>query len=384
MTQPLTGVRVLDFSTLLPGPMATLVLAEAGANIIKIERPERGDEMRSYVPKLGDDSLNFGLLNRGKKSIAIDLKADDAKDMLKPLIEQAHIVVEQFRPGVMDRLGLGYEAMKTINPGIVYCAITGYGQTGPLAMEAGHDLNYQAKTGMLTLAAAEDGAPVIPPVLIADLAAGTYPALLNILLALRLSESTGEGSYLDIAMTDHLFPLMYWAVGEGSSGHGWPGPGSERVTGGSPRYHLYRTRDNRYVAAAPLEQKFWENFCDVIGLAESFRDDEDQWSASIAAVAEIIAADDASVWEERFAGKDICSCVVNSLEEALANEQFQSRGLFDHSVTDGHGAQAMASPVPVLRQFRSDGSVAMYPELGGDNDILESGRFTDRSDPGAT
>jgi len=384
MTQPLAGVRVLDFSTLLPGPMATLVLSEAGANVIKVERPERGDEMRSYVPKLGDDSLNFGLLNRGKKSIAIDLKADDAKEMLKPLIEQAHIVVEQFRPGVMDRLGLGYEAMKAINPAIVYCAITGYGQTGPLAMEAGHDLNYQAKTGMLTLAAADDGAPVIPPVLIADLAAGTYPALLNILLALRLSESTGEGSYLDIAMTDHLFPLMYWAVGEGSSGHGWPRPGSERVTGGSPRYHLYRTRDNRYIAAAPLEQKFWENFCDVIGLAAEFRDDENQWSASIAAVAEIIAAEDAAVWQARFADKDVCSCVVNSLEEALASEQFRSRGLFDHSVTDGRGAQAMASPVPVLRQFRSDDTVVMYPELGNDNVILESGRFADGKDPGKT
>jgi len=376
MQQPLTGVRVLDFSTLLPGPMATLVLAEAGADVIKIERPGRGDEMRSYTPKLGDDSLNFGLLNRGKKSVAIDLKNSEAVQQLRPLIEQAHIVVEQFRPGVMDRLGLGFDAMKAINPRIVYCSITGYGQTGPLSTEAGHDLNYQAKTGMLSLAAADDGAPVIPPVLTADLAGGTYPALLNILLALRLSETTGEGSYLDIAMTDHLFALMYWAVGEGSSGHGWPKPGGERVTGGSPRYNLYRTRDDRFIAAAPLEQKFWDSFCEVIELGFEFRDDEHQWAASASAVAEIIAKRNASDWEQRFAGRDVCSCVVNSLEEALANEQFRSRGLFAHSVTDNHGRNAMASVVPIVDQFRSAATVEAYPELGADNDILETGCFS--------
>ncbi len=376
MQQPLSGVRVLDFSTLLPGPMATLILAEAGASVIKIERPGRGDEMRSYEPKLGTDSLNFGLLNRGKKSIAIDLKSAQAKQQLRPLIEQADVVVEQFRPGVMDRLGLGYDAMREINPAIVYCAITGYGQNGPLASEAGHDLNYQAKTGMLTLAAGEDGAPVIPPVLTADLAAGTYPAVLNILLALRSSETTGEGSYLDIAMTDNLFPLMYWAIGEGVVGQGWPRPGAERVTGGSPRYHLYRTRDDRFVAAAPLEQKFWENFCDVIDLPESFRDDESQWQATTAEVARIIASQPASHWQRAFEGKDVCSCIVNTLEEAMGNEQFTGRGLFEKSVHDVDGAEVMATPVPVLSQFRSTQTRLAYPPLGADNELLE----TDGSD----
>jgi crotonobetainyl-CoA:carnitine CoA-transferase CaiB-like acyl-CoA transferase len=141
-TQPLAGVRVLDFSTLLPGPMATLLLAEAGAEVIKIERPGRGDEMRAYTPKLGPDSVNFALLNRGKRSLAIDLKAPGAVARLKPLIESADVVIEQFRPGVMDRLGLGYDAMRTINPRIIYCAITGYGQSGARADVAAHDLNY--------------------------------------------------------------------------------------------------------------------------------------------------------------------------------------------------------------------------------------------------
>src|SRR5215204_435609 len=140
--QPLKGIRVLDFSTLLPGPLATLLLAEAGAEVIKIERPGRGDEMRSYEPKFGTDSVNFALLNRGKRSVALDLKAPDALERLRPLLETSDVVVEQFRPGVMDRLGLGYDALSRMNPRIVYCAITGYGQDGPRAQVAAHDLNY--------------------------------------------------------------------------------------------------------------------------------------------------------------------------------------------------------------------------------------------------
>src|ERR1044071_930856 len=189
--RPLEGVRVLDFSTLLPGPLATLMLAAAGAEVIKIERPGRGDEMRSYTPKFGADSVNFALLNRGKRSIAMDLKAPGAVEALKPLVESADVVVEQFRPGVMDRLGLGYEALKKINPKIVYCALTGYGQHGPRADVAAHDLNYVAESGMLSLAKGEAGSPTMPAALVADIAGGTYPAVINILLALRERDQRG-------------------------------------------------------------------------------------------------------------------------------------------------------------------------------------------------
>ena len=148
MMAPLQGLLVLDFSTLLPGPMASLILAEAGARVVKIERPGRGDEMRSYEPKLGEDSVNFAMLNRGKQSIALDLKAPDAVQRLMPLLKSADILIEQFRPGVMERLGLGYETLRKINPQLVYCSITGWGQTGPKASVASHDLNYVAETGM--------------------------------------------------------------------------------------------------------------------------------------------------------------------------------------------------------------------------------------------
>ncbi|MEK7875381.1 MAG: CaiB/BaiF CoA-transferase family protein, partial [Pseudomonadota bacterium] len=191
--RPLEGIRVLDFSTLLPGPLATLLLAEAGAEVIKIERPGRGDEMRSYAPKFGPDSVNFALLNRGKRSIAMDLKEKGAVKKLMPLLKSADVIVEQYRPGVMDRLGLGYEALNKINPRIIYCAITGYGQSGPRAEVAAHDLNYVAEAGMLALAAGADGAPVVPAALVAALGGGTYPAVINILLALRERDRPGRG-----------------------------------------------------------------------------------------------------------------------------------------------------------------------------------------------
>ena len=250
MSRPLEGVKVLDFSTLLPGPVCTLILAEAGAEVIKIERPGAGDEMRTYVPRSGADSVNFALLNRGKQSIAIDLKDPDQRERLMPMIREADVVVEQFRPGVMDRLGLGYEALAQINPGIIYCAITGYGQSGPRAMVAAHDLNYVSESGMLSLTAGADGAPVLPPALIADIAGGAYPAVINILMALRERDRSGRGSKLDISMSDNLFTFLYWAIGEGTAGGDWARPGSGLVTGASPRYQIYRTADDQFVAAA--------------------------------------------------------------------------------------------------------------------------------------
>jgi crotonobetainyl-CoA:carnitine CoA-transferase CaiB-like acyl-CoA transferase len=368
MSQPLAGVCVLDFSTLLPGPLATLLLAEAGAEVIKIERPGSGDEMRSYQPKFGPSSVNFALLNRGKRSVAIDLKAADAAARLRPLIERADVVVEQFRPGVMDRLGFGYEALSAINPRIVYCAITGYGQTGPKAQVAAHDLNYLAESGLLGLAAGADGAPIVPPALIADIAGGAYPAMINILLALRERESTGRGRRLDVAMADNLFTFMYWALGNGLAAGAWPRAGGELVTGGSPRYQIYRTLDDRFLAAAPLEQKFWENFCAAIGLAPQWRDDARDPQGTRAAIALCVAARTAAAWREALAGKDVCCAIVASVEEALADAHFRARGLFAQQLAAGDHA-ITALPVPVDPAFRRDAALG-YPALGEDNKLM--------------
>ena len=369
---PLEGIRVLDFSTLLPGPLATLILAEAGAQVIKIERPERGDEMRSYTPEFGADSVNFALLNRGKESVEVDLKSPGAGEVLRPLIERADVLVEQFRPGVMERLGLGYDELYEVNPRLIYCSITGYGKEGPRAGVAAHDLNYVAEAGLLGLTTGSDGAPAIPQALLADIGGGAYPAVMNILLGLLQRERTGEGAHLDVSMSDNIFTFLYWALGNGMVAGDWPEPGAELVTGGSPRYNIYRTADGRYVAAAPLEERFWQNFCDLLELEDKLRDDSKDPEATFAAVAERIALHPASHWQERFEGHDVCCSVVRSVREAMEDEHFNSRGLFDwviESGTDGRGIPAL--PVPVMPEFRRPERRLGYPSLGEANERLE-------------
>ena len=367
--QPLAGIRVLDFSTLLPGPMATLLLAEAGAEVIKIERPGRGEEMRAYRPQFGTDSVNFALLNRGKKSIAIDLKSEGAVASLRPLVATADVVVEQFRPGVMDRLGLGYEALRAINPRIIYCAITGYGQTGARADVAAHDLNYAADAGMLSITTDASGAPVLPNALIADIAGGAYPAVMNILLALRRRDATGEGANIDIAMADSIFAFQYWAMGEGEASGRWPAPGTGLVAGGSPRYQIYRTVDGNFLAAAPLEQKFWDNFCAAIGLPLAERDDAKDPQRTKQVLAQLIATQPAAYWMDRLRGKDVCCAIAASVREAMSDPAFAARGLFDRKVTDGTRT-ITAVPVPIAAEFRAEEGILGYPALGADNALL--------------
>ena len=367
---PLAGIKVIDFSTLLPGPLASLILAEAGAEVIKVERPGSGDELRSYQPRFGTAGVGFALLNRGKRSIALDLKAKGARERLLPLLAAADVLIEQFRPGVMDRLGLGYRALAAINPRLIYCSITGYGQSGPKSQLAAHDLNYIAETGLLQLTAGADAAPVVPPALIADIAGGSYPAALNILLALRQRDVTGHGCHLDIAMTDHLFPLMWWALGQGFAAGRWPRAGGELLTGGSPRFQVYPTADERFLAAAPMEQRFWARFAELIGLEAAWRDDRRDPEATKARVREIIRGHDAAHWEACFAGEDVCCNVVASLEEAVRDPHFVGRGLFGSVLGDGAGGSIPALPVPLAPVFRAPGDRA-YPALGEADDLLE-------------
>lgn len=367
--QPLDNIKVLDFSTLLPGPLAGLVLAEAGAEVIKIERPEFGEEMRHYQPKWGKEAINFALLNKGKKSIALDLKNSEHIKKLKPLICEADILLEQFRPGVMARLGLDYQTLTEWNPKLIYCSISGYGQTGPKAMQAGHDLNYIGDTGLLDLSIGTANNPTIPPALIADIGGGTYPALVNILLALISRQRSGKGCHLDIAMADHMFMLAFWAIGQGTTTGQWPQSGNSLLTGGSPRYQIYPTNDQNFVAAAPLEQKFWENFCNVVELPAHLQTSKDNGTV-INAVRTIIAGKSAEQWSSVFENADCCCTIVQSMEQALKDNHFQYRGLFEHQIVNDQGASLSALPVCVVPQFRSLKSGPLTaPELGQDNDL---------------
>src|SRR3954462_7272593 len=272
MTLPLDGITILDFSTLLPGPLATFMLAEAGADVIKVERPG-GEDMRAFPPRLGTGSAAFAMLNAGKTSIVADLKTAEGRAKLRPLIARADVLVEQFRPGVMARIGLGYDAVRAINPRVVYCSISGYGQEGSRSQEAGHDINYQARTGLLSLSPGTTGSPSVPPALVADIAGGSFPAVINILLALRQRDLTGEGCHLDIAMADAMFTFAWFALAIGQATGRYPGPGELLIAGGSPRYQLYSTRDGKLVACAALEQKFWLCFVKAVGLAPDLAND---------------------------------------------------------------------------------------------------------------
>ena len=367
MSGPLRGIKVLDFSTLLPGPMATLFLAESGAEVIKIERPVSGEDMRRHPPTWSDSSINFSLLNRGKKSITLDLKSDSDRDLLIPLIETADILVEQFRPGVMSRLGLDYEAIKKINPKIIYCSISGYGQSGPKQKLAGHDINYVGDAGLLSLGLGSVDEPVVPPALIADIAGGSYPAVMNILLALRERDLSGCGCHIDISMTDGVLPFLFWALGKTQVTGDNPKNGGDRLTGGSPRYQLYPTSDDRFVAAGPLEDKFWSKFVATIGLAMQYQDDSVNEEETIRQVGAIIKRHTAAHWEPILREADCCCSVVKTVKEALDDKQFKARGVFDEILMSKSGNSMPAIPVPIVKALRNNDDRQRYAPLVGEH-----------------
>jgi alpha-methylacyl-CoA racemase len=363
MQKPLEGVLVADFTTLLPGPLATLMLAEAGAEVIKIERPG-GEDVRRFPPIKDGHSAPFAILNRGKKNFIADLKNENDKAEVWAMVERADVLVEQFRPGVMERLGFGYEAVRARNPKIIYCSISGYGQQGPRRTEAGHDINYIGATGLLSLAPGPADRPVVPPALIADIGGGTFPAVTNILLALLARAKTGQGTYIDIAMTDAMFTFAWYALATYHSTGRNPEPGELRHNGGSARYQLYPTSDARIVACGALEQHFWQAFAKAIGLPPELIDDERDPKQTAEAVRKIIATKPAAHWKPIFAAADCCVTIVASLEEALADPHFIERGLFARRVSAPDGSTMPAVPVPIAPQFRVDENVRPFPPMG--------------------
>ena len=360
--QPLSGIVVLDFTTLLPGPLATLMLAEAGAEVIKVERPG-GEDMRRFSPMFDGESATFAMLNRGKKLFTLDLKSDADREKLKPLLARADILVEQFRPGVMARLGLSYDAVHALNPKLIYCSISGYGQSGPRAGEAGHDINYIGNTGLLDLQPGPVERPVVPPALIADIAGGSFPAVINILLALRARDQSGQGCHLDIAMTDAMFTFAWYALALGAAAGRFPKPGELPLVGGSPRYQLYATNDRKLVACGAIEQKFWESFTKAIALPGELANDSRDPIATRNAVAKLIAGRTADEWRPILAAADCCATIVAPLEEALRDPHFVARGLFAHQVASAKGKTIPALPLPIAPEFRDSPGAKKAPPL---------------------
>ena len=329
--RPLDGIRILDLSRLLPGPYASHILASFGAEVIKIEKPGEGDYMREYDPQAQGFNAVFLTINRGKKSFAIDLKHPDGRDAFVTLVKKSDVVLDGFRPGVMERLGLGYEQLSEINPKLVYAALTGYGQSGQLAQQAGHDLNYIALSGMLDLLGESNGMPAVPGIQIADVAAGALPTVIGILLALQHRSKSNQGQMVDISMFDSLLGLMPVQVANYTATKRRPKRGHERLFGRYACYNIYPVRNGRYVAVAALEPKFWEALCTAMNRPDLIEDQYVEGDAQQILVAELTRTfqkKEVSEWMEIFGEEDVCVTEVREISRAVQDEAVAERGMF--------------------------------------------------------
>ena len=330
MKGPLSSLKVLDFSTLLPGPFASLLLADMGAEVLRVESPSRMDLLRVLPPHDGGVSASHAYLNRNKRCIALDLKQAEAVALVKQLVAEYDIVLEQFRPGVMDKLGVGYEALKAINPRLIYVSITGYGQTGPYKDRAGHDINYLALAGIASYTGRRDRGPLPLGVQLADIAGGSLHGVIGLLAAVIQRQVTGEGQQVDVSMTDCAFSL------HGMAGAGFLAAGVEpqmenQALNGGSFYDYYRTRDGRWFSVGSLEPQFMQQFCTALGRPELAArglspSAQDQQALKHEIEIEFEKRDFAE-WSQLFAGLDACVEPMLSLAEAVEHPQLKARQL---------------------------------------------------------
>ena len=361
----LLGVKVLDLSRLLPGPFCTMLLADMGADVIKIEHPQGGDYAR-YQPPLaaaqGEMGAFFSAINRNKRSLTLDLKQEEGAQILRDLAVGADVLVESFRPGVMDRLGLGPEALMELNPELIYCSISGYGQDGPMARRAGHDLNYIARAGVLDRNGPRGQAPTVPGVQIADLAGGALYAALGISTALYARCHTGQGRHIDISMTEGALSLMIPTLAQHAAGH-TSARGDDVLTGGLPCYDVYRTADGRYLGVGALEPKFWMGFVQAIGAPELAGDGlsgGERGEEVRRQVARALEEKTLAQWQEIFEACDVCVEPVLTPEEVLRDEMLRAREMFfelsgvQHCRTPLTPRDMPHEPAPTLGQHTTE------------------------------
>ncbi|MBI5545918.1 MAG: CoA transferase [Deltaproteobacteria bacterium] len=334
----LCGIRVLDLSRLLPGPYCTLLLADLGAEVVKVEAPEGGDPLRHLPPLLGEDSALFHALNRGKRSLALNLKSPQGADVFRRLVSRADVLVEGFRPGTLARLGLGWEVLRQVNPRLVLCSISGYGAQGPLATRAGHDLCYVSRAGVLGYGGQAGGAPPMPGVQVADIG-GAQQAALGILAALLERARTGEGRRVQVSLYESSFAFLHMQLGARLvlGDLGLPlARGAEALNGGLACYRLYQTKDGRWLSVAALEPKFWRAFCVALGredLAGSGWLSGEEGRAVAAEIEALILARTLQEWVRFLADKDLCCEPVLEGDEPLQDLAFPRHLVF--SIGDG-------------------------------------------------
>ncbi len=331
MALPLEGIRVLDLSQLLPGSLCTQILADLGAEVLKIENPKGGDIFRWTPPLVKTLGSFFHVTNRNKKGMKLNLRDPEGRKIFLKMVPQADVLLDNFRPGAMQRMGLGYEDLKKINPRLIYCSLTGFGQDGPYRDRAAHDLNFLSLSGVLDLLGEKGGRPIVPAVQIAGAGGGSINAALGILASLLRRERTGAGQYLDVAILDGLNPFLALSMSQYLADGQLPRRGETLVGGGYAFYNVYETSDGKYLALGSLEEKFWAEFCRAIDredlIAEQFapapRQDE-----LIDEVRSIIRQKTRQEWIDLLSQYDTCFSPVNTLEEALQDPHIQHRGLW--------------------------------------------------------
>ncbi len=323
----LSGIRVLDLSRLLPGPYCSMMLGDLGAEIIKVEEPGRGDYIRYYLPKLKAESAFFLALNRNKRSMTLNLKSERGKKIFIDLVKNVDVVLESFRPGVMEKLGIGYKKLQKSNPKIIVCSISGYGQDGPYAEKAGHDINYLSIAGITGLTKTKDGKPVIPGIQIADIGGGMMAAYC-ILAAIIDREKTGKGQYIDISMTDAAMTWSTMYLGKYFADGKIPKPSSELLTGQFACYNIYKTKDGGYMSLGALEPQFWSAFCKAIGMEDMIprqMDEGEKAEKLISEVKKVFLEHTKDEWIELLKDVDCCCEPVNSFDEMLSDPQIIHR-----------------------------------------------------------
>lgn len=344
---PLDGLRVLDLSRLMPGPLCTMILGDLGADVVKVEQPGMGDYARFAPPLIGDTGSAFLMLNRNKRSITLNLKNTEANKILCKLAQKADVFVESYQPGVADRLGVGYPAVSKVNERIIYCSISGFGQTGPYRDLVGHDLNYASYSGTIGATGFKGGPPVIPAVQIADIQSAIYGAV-AIVAALYRREKTGKGEFIDVSLMDAavasmIMPLSYLFAGTSTE------RGESFLSGGAPFYNVYETKDGRFISIAPLEPRFWVELCNILGVEEY----QDQQIAPIE-VSQRIRADLAQKfldknrdeWVKILNGREVPCAPVYDVCEVPTDPQVKARQMIFEMETESFGRlNQLATPI---------------------------------------
>lgn len=374
MPLPLQEIRILDLSRGITGGFCSQQLADFGAEVIKVENTTGGDILRYQPPLLEGEGIQFYMVNRNKKSITLNLRAQEGKDIFKKLVKVSDVVIDQFRPGVMERLGLGYEVQKNINPRIIYCSLSAYGLTGPMRDLSGHDLNFRSMSGMLSLIRDKDNMPHLSPISVAALAGGGLYAALGIMLALYQRQKTGQGQLCEVAMVDGALTFMVEALAQ------WVGSGklpqsNKAMPGNYACYNIYRTKDDKHLSLGAVEAKSWKEFCVMVDRSEyiSLQVDIGRQEEIYQGIQEVFLTQTRDEWEEFFAGHNVQLTPVLELDEVANHPQMQERKMI-HWMKDfkGSGVDFPLTGIPIKLSNGPEEVHTGFPQLGENNDEILS------------